>query len=270
MNVLIEYLKSLNLPIWIIISIFTIYYLLKFSFSFFNNFSVFEIIKKTFSKAKKNLIILTSILLLTLAVTIVNYLFLNLAIHNQEHLYKYLSFYLFVFLVCLILLAITLSFSTYQLAKISNNLTQKFKYDYKLNKKIAVKENALINKLSIDFNDSVHLNRPTIYTDSKAKEKISIKVIKKTKKRNFKLMPLTRFYLTIFYSLFFLSILFNSFLICVIISTKFEYLLFTIYALVITIFITQCISMFKLIDNMYNYDHLKHYKEKNDEDDKEG
>ncbi|CAC6048233.1 hypothetical protein V811_01850 [Staphylococcus aureus M90388] len=49
-----------------------------------------------------------------------------------------------------------------------------------------------------------------------------------------------------------------------------EYLFFTIYALVITIFITQCISMFKLIDNMYNYDHLKHYKEKNDEDDKEG
>lgn len=28
--------------------------------------------------------------------------------------------------------------------------------------------------------------------------------------------------------------------------------------------------MFKLIDNMYNYDHLKHYKEKNDEDDKCG
>lgn len=270
MNVLVEFLKTLNLPIWIIIGIFIIYYLLKFSFSFFSNFSVFEIIKKSFQKRKKDLILLISILALTLAGTAANYLFIDLAVHNEKHLYNYLYFYLFVLFVCLILLAITSSFSAYQLSKISNNLTQKFKYDYKLNKKIAIKENSLINKLSIDFNDSVHLDRPTIYSDSKTKEKISKKAIRKRKKRNFKLMPLTKFYLTIFYSLLFLSILFNTFLICIIITSKFEYLILVVYVLVFSIFILQCASIFKLIDNMYNYDHLKHYREENEEDDKEG
>ncbi|SCT27449.1 hypothetical protein [Staphylococcus caeli] len=269
MNVFIEFLKDLNLPVWIIIGIFTIYYLLKFSFSFFSNFSVFEIIKKHFQKWKKYLIMLVSILILTIAGTAANYLFLDMAVHNQKHLFNYLFFYSFVLLLCLILFAIISSFSAYQLAKISNNLTQKFKYDYKLHKNITIKENSLINKLSIDYNHSVNLNRPKIYIDSKKMEKTNKNAIKKLKKRTYKIMPLTRIYLTIFYSLFFLSILFNTFLICVIINTKFEYLLLTIYALVIIIFIAQCISMFKLIDNMYNYDHLKHYREENDEDDKE-
>jgi cell division septal protein FtsQ len=213
---------------------------------------------------------LVLILALTLAGTAANYLFIDMAVHNKKHLFIYFYFYFFVLLVCLILLAIISSLSSYQISKISNNLTRKFKHDYKLNKKIAIKENTLINKLSIDYNDSVHLDRPTIYNDSKKKEKISKKIIRKRKKRNFKLMPLTKFYLTIFYSLFFLSILFNTFLVCVIIKTKFDYLLLAIYAMVFLIFIAQCISIFKLIDNMYNYDHLKQYREENNENGKEG
>lgn len=213
---------------------------------------------------------IVSIVALTLASTAINYSFIDLVVRNKRNLYYYLYFYVFVFFVCLILLAIISSFSTYQISKISNNLTQKFKYDYKLNKKIAIKENALINKLSIDYNDSVQLDRPSIYNDSMAKEKIIKKAIKKRKKRYFKLMPLTKFYLAIFYSLFFLSILFNTFLICIIINTKFEYLLLVIYVLVFSIFTLQCVYFYKLIDNMYNYDHLKHYRDDNVENDKEG
>lgn len=264
MNVLVEFLKSLNLPFWIIISIFIIYYLLKFSFSFFNNISILGIIKKNFQKRKKDLIMSVSIITLTFAGTAANYLCLYWIDQNAKALNIYLYIYVFVLLVCLILLAITSSFTTYQLSKIANNLTQKFKYDYKLNKNIAIKENSLINKLSKDFNHSVQLNRQQMYIDSKKMEKSNKNAIKKLKKRKYKLMPLTKFYLIIFYSLFLLSILFNSFLVCIIITTKFEYLLLTIYALVFLIFIAQCISMFKFINNMYYYDHLKHYKEEND------
>ncbi len=132
-----------------------------------------------------------------------------------------------------------------------------------------------------------------LHADNKQRNKTELKVFSKVTNRNLfsnfkfnfyrklieKRYPKTKKYsklkITIFYSYIilvfvFLGSLINGFLIFILSLAGKDPMIMLIYAFIILILSIQVHYIYNYSITMKNYDHLKHYREENDENDKEG
>ncbi|WP_436855549.1 hypothetical protein [Staphylococcus caeli] len=258
MNITPEILNNYNLPKWIAFVILFITMLPILYRGLKSIFKLSQLINLQKLKKQKDFIFpLIAICLLPFAFMYINFWFKILLSWNYNFYIYSIAFLTIIWLLIYIILgfqnSLKLSLISHDLTNYTHYINQKYKHERQ-------KESQFF---------SLAINNPK-YTTSKFKSIKNSIMNEYNFKKSYTRLKITKLYTWLVNALVIIGCVLNGFLIYVLIIAGKDPMTIFIYIFIILIFTVQTFHLYRLNVSMKNYDHLKNYRDDNDEDDKEG
>ncbi|MEO2248415.1 hypothetical protein [Staphylococcus saprophyticus] len=261
MNIAPEILNNYNLPKWIALVILFITLLPILYRGLKSILKLSQLINfKKLKKQKDFIFPIIAISILPIAFMYIHF-WVKILFGVFSWNYNFYLYFIAFLLIFWLLIYIILGFqSSLKLSLISHDLTNYTSY---INQKYKHERQKESQFFSLAINNSK-------YTTSKFKSIKKAIMNEYNFKKSYTRLKITKKYTRRINELVIIGCVLNGFLIYALFFAGKNPMAAFIYIFIILIFTVQTFYLYRLNVSMKNYDHLKHYREENDEDDKEG